>query len=217
MVPFPKITSLVAAGLCLWLLGCTFPVRTGYDRNIGDYKPVPASETAKTPAQKTASAKTEGAAAVKQDTTKRMNSAAKARAAINQKEVAKAKEKSKPRGNLENYARGWMGAKYVYGAASKTKTDCSGFVMQVYKGYYNIALDHSAAKMYKDSRGKSVSRGGLKEGDLVFFGGLWRIDHVGIYLSGDRFIHASSSRGVMISPMHDKYWSPKYQGARRFK
>lgn len=217
MVPFPKITSLVAAGLCLWLLGCTFPVRTGYDRNIGDYKPVPTSETAKTPAQKTASAKTEGAAAVKQDTTKRMNSAAKARAAINQKEVAKAKEKSKPRGNLENYARGWMGAKYVYGAASKTKTDCSGFVMQVYKGYYNIALDHSAAKMYKDSRGKSVSRGGLKEGDLVFFGGLWRIDHVGIYLSGDRFIHASSSRGVMISPMHDKYWSPKYQGARRFK
>ena len=89
--------------------------------------------------------------------------------------------------------------------------------MQVYKGYYNIALDHSASAMYKDSRGKSVSRGSLKEGDLVFFGSLWKIDHVGIYLSGDRFIHASTSKGVMISPMNDKYWSHKYQGGRRFR
>lgn len=218
MVPFPKYTALIAASLCLWLLGCTFPVRTGYDRNIGDYKPIPKSETTAAPvAENKSNVDKDIAPAPKKTSEKRMNSAAKARAAINEKEIAKAKEKSKPRGNLENYARGWMGAKYVYGAASKTKTDCSGFVMQVYKGYYNIALDHNASKMYKDSRGKSVSRGSLKEGDLVFFGGLWSVDHVGIYLSGDRFIHASSSRGVMISPMHDKYWSPKYQGARRFK
>ena len=111
----------------------------------------------------------------------------------------------------------WIGTKYKYGQASKSGTDCSGYVMQVYKGYYGISLDHSASKMYKDSRGKSVSRGSLKEGDLVFFGSLWKIDHVGMYLSGDRFIHASTSKGVMISPMHDKYWSPKYQGARRFR
>ena len=110
-----------------------------------------------------------------------------------------------------------MGAKYVYGAATKSKTDCSGFVMQVYKGYYNIALDHNAGKMYKDSRGKSVSRGSLREGDLVFFGGLWKIDHVGIYLNGDKFIHASTSKGVIISPMNDKYWGAKYSGARRFR
>ena len=119
--------------------------------------------------------------------------------------------------SLEKYASGWIGAKYVYGAASKSKTDCSGFVMQVYKGYFNIALDHNAASMYKDSRGSSVSRGSLREGDLVFFGSFWKIDHVGIYLSGDRFIHASSSKGVMISPMNDKYWSHKYQGGRRFR
>ena len=146
-----------------------------------------------------------------------MNSAEKARAAITKKEAAKAARRAAPRGDLENYARGWMGAKYVYGKATKTKTDCSGFVMQVYKGYYNIALDHSASKMYKDSRGRSVSRGGLKEGDLVFFGSLWKIDHVGIYLNGGRFIHASTKNGVMISPMQDKYWGHKYQGARRFR
>jgi lipoprotein Spr len=51
----------------------------------------------------------------------------------------------------------------------------------------------------------------------VFFGSFWKIDHVGIYLKGDRFTHASSSKGVMISPMSDNYWRPKYQGARRFR
>ena len=204
------LTKLLLAPLCLGLACCSFPVRTGYDRSIGDYKPVPASEVA-------APKVTQISAPAKQDSSKHQNSVEKARAAINKKEVEKAKQKNTPRGDFENYARQWLGAKYAYGKATKTKTDCSGYVMQVYKGYYNIALDHSASKMYKDSRGKSVSRGSLKEGDLVFFGSLWKIDHVGIYLTGDRFIHASTSKGVMVSPMHDKYWSPKYQGARRFK
>jgi lipoprotein Spr len=218
MFSLNKIIPFILVGACLWFIGCSFPVRTGYDRNTGDYKSVPPSETASSPPKDPIeeSQVTEQAAAP-QDSTKHMNSAEKARAAINKKEVAKAAKKSAPRGDLENYARGWMGAKYVYGKATKKKTDCSGFVMQVYKGYYNIALDHSASKMYKDSRGKSVSRGGLKEGDLVFFGSLWKIDHVGIYLNGGRFIHASTKNGVMISPMQDKYWGHKYQGARRFK
>ena len=71
--------------------------------------------------------------------------------------------------------------------------------------------------MYKDERGKSVSRGNLREADLIFFGSFWKISHVGIYLGGDRFIHASSSRGVIISNLNEKYYRNKYQGARRFK
>ena len=216
----PKNIGLMLAPLCLGLVCCSFPVRTGYDRSIGDYKPVPTSETAAEPTAEKAETQSRAPqkkAIAKQDSSKKQNSVDKARAAVNKKEVAKAAEKQAPRGSFENYARQWLGAKYGYGKATKTRTDCSGYVMQVYKGYYNIALDHSASSMYKDSRGKSVSRGSLKEGDLVFFGSLWKIDHVGMYLSGDRFIHASTSKGVMISPMHDKYWSPKYQGARRFK
>ncbi len=215
-----KNIGLLLAPLCLGLICCSFPVRTGYDRSIGDYKPVPASETASASAAEKAAPQTrepQKKVAAKQDSSKKQNSVEKARTAINKKEIAKAAEKQTPRGSFENYARQWLGAKYGYGKATKTRTDCSGYVMQVYKGYYNIALDHSASSMYKDSRGKSVSRGSLKEGDLVFFGSLWKIDHVGMYLTGDRFIHASTSKGVMISPMHDKYWSPKYQGARRFR
>ena len=119
--------------------------------------------------------------------------------------------------NLEKYAKEWLGAKYVYGAASKKKTDCSGYVMQVYKGFYGIALDHSAQHMYDDGRGYSIKRKKLQEGDLVFFGNFWKISHVGIYLKGDRFIHASTSKGVVITPMDDNYWASKYKGARPFK
>lgn len=119
--------------------------------------------------------------------------------------------------NLEKYAREWLGAKYVYGAASKKKTDCSGYVMQVYKGFYGISLDHSSQHMFDDGRGYSIRRSKLQEGDLVFFGNFWKISHVGIYLKGNRFIHASTSSGVIITPMDDKYWASKYKGARRFK
>jgi cell wall-associated NlpC family hydrolase len=119
--------------------------------------------------------------------------------------------------NLEKYAKEWLGAKYVYGAASKKKTDCSGYVMQVYKGFYGISLDHSAQHIYDDGRGYSIKRTKLQEGDLVFFGNFWKISHVGIYLKGNRFIHASTSKGVVITSMDDNYWSSKYKGARRFK
>lgn len=119
--------------------------------------------------------------------------------------------------NLEKYAKEWLGAKYVYGAAGKKKTDCSGYVMQVYKGFYGIPLDHSAQHIYDDGRGYSIRRSKLQEGDLVFFGNFWKISHVGIYLKGNRFIHASTSKGVVITSMDDNYWSSKYKGARRFK
>ena len=132
------------------------------------------------------------------------------------KTTKQAKPASKPT-NLEKYAKEWLGAKYVYGAASKKKTDCSGYVMQVYKGFYNIALDHNAQRIYDDGRGYSIKRTKLQEGDLVFFGNFWKISHVGIYLKGNRFIHASTSKGVVITSMDDNYWSSRYKGARRFK
>ena len=216
-----KFASLMLLPLCAGLLCCTFPERTGYDRNIGDYKPISGTEqVAEAPAQEAPPA---GKAATKPDSTannpkpKHMNSSDKARAAANKKEAEKVAQKAAPVPDFETYTKGWLGAKYVYGAASKTQTDCSGFVMQVYKGYYNIALDHNAARMFKDPRGASVSRGNLREGDLLFFGSFWNISHVGIYLSGDRFIHASSSRGVVISNLNEKYYRNKYQGARRFR
>ena len=76
----------------------------------------------------------------------------KATAKKTDKTAKKEKKAAKPT-NLEKYAKEWLGAKYVYGAASKKKTDCSGYVMQVYKGFYGISLDHNAQRIYDDGRG----------------------------------------------------------------
>lgn len=157
------------------------------------------ANTSAKPVEKQAEKKTEKAVAKKTSPTQKQT-----------------KRTAKPT-NLEKYAKEWLGAKYVYGAASKKKTDCSGYVMQVYKGFYGIPLDHSAQHIYDDGRGYSIRRSKLQEGDLVFFGNFWKISHVGIYLKGNRFIHASTSKGVVITSMDDNYWSSKYKGARRFK
>ncbi|MCQ2101700.1 MAG: NlpC/P60 family protein [Fibrobacter sp.] len=214
---------LLLAIYSVLFISCTFPVRTGYDRKIGDYKPVPSEQNSpEQTAQAVQSsepqqARTNIATTAKKDTAKavRQNSPAKARAAINQKEVARSAPKKST--SLESAINPWLGTRYKLGGTSKSGIDCSGYVMVIYKDVYGISLPHNAATIYKDDRGSSVSRGSLKEGDLVFFGDFWGISHIGIYLNGDRFTHASTSKGVMISPMNDKYWSPKYKGARRFR
>jgi len=63
--------------------------------------------------------------------------------------------------------------------------------------------------------GKSISRKELKAGDLVFFKTGWLTKHVGIYIAGDKFLHASTSKGVTISYLTNAYWQSKYWKARR--
>lgn len=109
----------------------------------------------------------------------------------------------------------WIGTPYKYGKASRSGTDCSGYVMNIYKEKTGVSLPHSSSEMFK--MGKKIDKGDLKTGDLVFFGGGKGVDHVGVYLEEGNFTHASTSRGVMISPMDDAYWQPRYKGARRIQ
>lgn len=216
---------------CIFLASCAFPTRTGYDRKRGDYKPIPKGIpisddpyeiAAKIAAKSTTLNSLVWEVQQQQASTKpksKPNSVAKVRNATKKKEVSRmaARQAAPKYTSLEALANTWLGTKYKMGGTTKSGIDCSGYVMVIYKELYQISLIHNAAKIFKDPRGESVSRGNLKEGDLVFFGDFWGISHIGIYLNGDRFTHASTSRGVMISPMNDKYWSPKYKGARRFR
>ena len=114
----------------------------------------------------------------------------------------------------DNVLKPWLGTPYMSGGASKSGTDCSGFVSSVYLEKEGMYIPRTTVDEYK--MGKIVSKGDWVIGDLVFFGEKSKVNHVGIYVGNGNFIHASTSRGVMISPLSDAYWEPKYIGARRY-
>lgn len=115
---------------------------------------------------------------------------------------------------LLSTAKSFLGQPYVYGAAGPNGFDCSGFTLYVFKKA-GINLPHLASAQAK--YGTKVSKGDLCPGDLVFFGyhGSKTIEHVGIYVGDDKFIHASSNEGVVITSLSSGYYARNYKGATR--
>lgn len=118
--------------------------------------------------------------------------------------------------DLVEEARRWMGTPYRYGGQDRNGTDCSGLVMQVYKNVCEVKLPRTTT----DQRVYclAVPRDRTRVGDLVFFssgGGKGSVNHVGLYIGNGEMIHASSSRGVMVSPVDTGYWSERFQGIGR--
>lgn len=104
----------------------------------------------------------------------------------------------------------WLGTPYRYGGKSKSGVDCSGFVLSIFRDVYNLELMRRSIDMAQNSR-KIRDPGRLREGDLVFFRIRSRnISHVGIYLGEGRFVHASSSRGVIINNLNESYYSERF-------
>ena len=108
------------------------------------------------------------------------------------------------------YAKQFLGYKYVYGGTTTSGFDCSGFTQFVYK-HFGVTLNRTAAAQY--SNGTAVTN--LQAGDLVMFGKSG-INHVGIYIGGNTFIHAANaSRGVTTDTLASGYYKTNYVGARR--
>lgn len=107
----------------------------------------------------------------------------------------------------------WQGTPYRIGGQSRQGVDCSGFVQLTYR--QRLGLDLPRTTERQATEGIPVEQRQLSSGDLVFFlidGGT---RHVGIYLDGQRFLHASKSQGVMISDLENPYWQAAYWRARR--
>ncbi len=117
-----------------------------------------------------------------------------------------------------NKAVSFKGTKYKYGGTSKRGMDCSGLMFVAFKNG-NINLPRTALEQSK--KGKKITTKKIKKGDLVFFktNRKKRINHVGLVVSHKngnvKFVHTSSSRGVMISSLKDGYWANAYVMARR--
>jgi len=107
----------------------------------------------------------------------------------------------------------WKGTPYKYGGLTLRGVDCSGFVLQTYKKLFKIKLPRQT--QYQVKKGKRVYINQLRAGDLVFFKTGFNVRHVGIYLEKGKFVHASSSKGVVISSLYTGYWKSKYWQARR--
>jgi lipoprotein Spr len=108
----------------------------------------------------------------------------------------------------------WWGTKYCLGGATDNCIDCSAFTQVILRDVYKQNLPRTAQEQYNTC--EKIQLEDLKEGDLVFFHTTGRnISHVGVYLLNNKFVHAATSGGVMISDLNDKYWQPRYRGAGR--
>lgn len=115
---------------------------------------------------------------------------------------------------LGQILQSYLGRPYEGNSKFDPGLDCSHFTQSVFRKFNGIRLPRTAAEQYNS--GLQIHIRHLKYGDLVFFNTVGReVSHVGIYVGHRRFIHVSSSRGVIISEMKQKYWSERYVGARR--
>ena len=110
----------------------------------------------------------------------------------------------------------WLGTPYKYSGTSKNGVDCSGLICMIFHDSYDKKMEGCAGDLYKSS--EQIKRSDLREGDLVFFKiNRKRVSHVGIYIGENRFVHASSKNGVIISRLDDPYYNRYFYKAGRIK
>lgn len=106
---------------------------------------------------------------------------------------------------LYRFIDSWKGSPHRLGGDSRNGVDCSGFVNILYQNIYRKSLPRTSRDMAEIVKRKYDHQ--LKEGDLVFFSfGGRQIDHVGLYLHNNKFVHVSTRKGVIISDLKDPWY-----------
>ncbi|MDA0147593.1 NlpC/P60 family protein [Vibrio sp. LaRot3] len=107
----------------------------------------------------------------------------------------------------------WQGAPYRLGGTSLNGVDCSAFVQTAYSNGLQVNLPRTTKTQVEI--GRAVDYDQAKVGDLVFFKTSYTTRHVGIYLGNKQFMHASTSKGVIISRLDNPYWAGNFWQFRR--
>lgn len=113
---------------------------------------------------------------------------------------------------IEQYQQ-WRGVPYRHGGQSRRGVDCSGFVQLTFRERFGLELPRDTQQ--QAHIGAPISGQRLQPGDLLFFNtGRWS-KHVGIFIRDGQFLHASTSKGVIISDLNNPYWRKTYWQSRR--
>lgn len=126
-----------------------------------------------------------------------------------------AKPKNLDEHRLVQQIQSYIGVPYRWGGTNIRGMDCSGFVTTVYRNAWDLRLPRSSKQLYRV--GLPITPEKLKLGDLVFFTKMEAkgVSHVGIYVGENKFAHTSTSQGVVLSGIDEKYYKERYIGARR--
>lgn len=118
---------------------------------------------------------------------------------------------------FETKVKEYLDIPYKPGGATKKGMDCSGFSKTVYSKLFGIELPHNSVGQFRLNALRKIDGKQMQPGDLIFFANAKRkrINHVGVYLSGRKFIHASSSQGIVVSSLDEEYWRNRFVGSKR--
>jgi lipoprotein Spr len=111
----------------------------------------------------------------------------------------------------------WFGTQYCFGGSTDSCIDCSSFTQVILRDVYNVKIPRNSQQQFDAST--KIETENLKEGDLVFFNTVSAsmiITHVGVFVCNNKFVHASTSKGVTINDLSEKYFAKAYRGAGRF-
>ncbi|MFG0606144.1 C40 family peptidase [Vibrio mimicus] len=117
--------------------------------------------------------------------------------------------------SFSNVFTEWSGVPYRLGGVSKNGIDCSAFVQIAYRDAWQLDLPRTTQSQAQT--GQKITYEQAQYGDLVFFKTSRTNIHVGVYLGDKQFMHASTSKGVIISRIDNPYWASKFWHFRRIE